>query len=201
MSYCLREKADKKFSRYNEDEYTSFDAISSKKTTTTKKSATKRKINSSEMTADDEIDENSIIDLPDDCSIQASINGKQDETPNCSFLHETEFLKLKKERDAYDLKLKEQGLLIEEKLKIIEQQKEFIEMVCSNMKHDFMCKLCKQILDMPIELPCSITICQSHLEKFVDKNCTFCLQTHQISSDANILNENLTKRIQVTKIN
>ena len=200
MSYCLREKSDKKFSRYNEDEYTNFDTISSKKTMTTKKSATKRKINSSEMTADYEIDLNTIIDLPDDCSIQASISDKQGEAPICNFLHEAEFLKLKKERDAYDLKLKEQGHLIEEKLKIIEQQKEFIEMVCSNMKHDFMCKLCKKILDAPIELPCSITICQSHLEKFVAKNCTFCSQTHQISSDATILNENLTKRIQVIKM-
>ena len=195
--YSLREKTDKKFSRYNEEEFANLETLSCKRSTT-KKAATKRKHNSNETNLDEEIDENTIIDLADDSHIsQASLNEKQEVATNKNLTHDAEFLKLIKEREEYDLKLKEKELLIEEKLRIIEQQKEFIEMVCSNMKHDFMCKICKKILDKPIDLPCSITICKSHLESFMAKNCDFCNQSHQVSNETTLINETLNHRISL----
>ena len=71
------------------------------------------------------------------------------------------------------------------------------EKLYGTLKKFVTCSICNKIFFQPIELPCLNSICQKHLIDFINKNCDFCNQTHQLSiGDEFKTNENISQTIE-----
>ena len=92
----------------------------------------------------------------------------------------------------------ELNAVCEAKGKIIKENCEAIERLDNEKSYAYRiqltCRVCKLIYSEPIVLPCSNTICQSH---FNQKQCSFCLQFHEISLNDLKSNESLNESIKM----
>ena len=92
-------------------------------------------------------------------------------------------------------KMDEMQKQLDEQQLQLKQQQEFIEQLCSNMRINFMCKICNKIFDSPIDLPCLNTICKSHLNELKETKCIFCNQLHDFLIEEPNINEVLSQTI------
>ena len=75
------------------------------------------------------------------------------------------------------------------------EQMLLIQAHCALTKKIVTCSVCSRIFVEPTVLPCSNSICKSHLEDFKTADCKFCNQRHEIKSNDLKLNEGLIQTI------
>ena len=76
-----------------------------------------------------------------------------------------------------------------------EEQKLLIQKLCAFTKVSVTCSICSRIFAEPVELPCSNTICKSHVNDFERDDCIFCNHRHEIKSDALKLDERISQPV------
>ena len=71
------------------------------------------------------------------------------------------------------------------------------------LKKMFNCKVCSDLLQDPVLLPCSKTVCKKHAEEISLKECIFCSKIHQIPEDGFLVNELIEEQLkmELNKIN
>ena len=90
----------------------------------------------------------------------------------------------------------------EEKKKALKEKNEAIERLYREKslayRKQVICRTCDQIFLDPVFLPCSNTICKSHIHDFKQSKCQFCLQNHSTLLNEVKLNENLNEMLKMS---
>ena len=90
--------------------------------------------------------------------------------------------------------LREKNEALEEKNKAIERLDREKSLA---YRKQVICRTCDQTFLDPIDLPCSNTICKSHINDFKQNKCQFCLQNHSTLLNEVKLNENLNEMLKM----
>lgn len=103
---------------------------------------------------------------------------------------------LKRERDQFNEIQRQKEAEIKQLKETNAAQQELIGQVSSHIRNNVTCQVCNGIFVDPVKLPCSNTICRSHLSNFNENCCLFCKQSHGINlNDEVILNERISEAI------
>lgn len=70
---------------------------------------------------------------------------------------------------------------------------QFIKSICDNMKINVICKICNQVFNEPVNLPCNNIVCKSHLTDLNNENCSFCQNRHELSTNEAKSNEMISQ--------
>ena len=63
-------------------------------------------------------------------------------------------------------------------------------------RHTKIFKYCTKSLDIPVKLPCGESVCRSHMNEIIKKDCRFCDYRHYIENER-IVNKSLDDIINI----
>ena len=72
----------------------------------------------------------------------------------------------------------DQQKVIDDHKQVIDEQQRLIRQLCASERTKVTCKVCNKIFVEPVDLPCSNSICKSHLNQFKKEYCIFCSTRH-----------------------
>ena len=84
---------------------------------------------------------------------------------------------------------------LKEKISENQEQANFIDKICANVKSYVTCKICNQVFAEAVKLPCSNTVCKNHLSSINKVECYFCKTRHDLTEDSVESNELITQAI------